>query len=95
MVHANGWQNVLIQAARGRENAVRVGALVLGTADHRSPHVVTSRSKTLGSSVAQTGRTRERTHTVIPITPVIFALLDAIRLSTVTVGAARPSENLG
>ena len=94
-MHDNPQQNVLIQTACGRESAVRVGTLVPATVDHKSPLVVTLRPKTLGSLLTHAGRTRERTHTISPITPVAFALPDAIRLSTITVGAGGSSENLG
>jgi len=44
MVDADCWRDVP-RATRGREDTVRVGTLVLGTSDHRSPLVVTLRSK--------------------------------------------------
>jgi len=54
----------------------------------------TLRSKTLGSSIAQPGRTGERTHPITPMAPAAFTLLVAIRRSTVMIGS-RSSENLG
>ena len=46
--------------------------------------------KTLGSLITSTGRTSERT-----IAPAASTLADTIRLTVVTAGAGRSSENLG
>ena len=90
-VNSNSWQNVRVQTARGRGNAVWVVAP--GTAAYMPPTEVSLRSKTLNSRIALTGQKSKRTDIITPTSPVVPAIL-ITRLPMVIVRAGRSGENL-
>lgn len=91
-VNSKSWQNIHIRTTCRRENAVQVVAW--GIAYHRSPRIVSLRSKTLNSPIALTDQASERTHGVASTSPAFAAKLGATRFPIVTLGTGRSGENL-